>query len=162
MNAFNDNLKKEIKFIKSLSGHSGCQLGLYKENGVLFLRKDSGNTSYNNRLKKQCAKQKWFKLDAIKTPKVLRYGYDKNNLFYFDMEFINGICMSEYMNKIKIKEIVDLMDLLFKSLPINRGIITDKSERIFKSKILSLFDVCDKSNPVIFMSLNKLKELEVI
>ncbi|MBE6447948.1 MAG: hypothetical protein E7018_01440 [Alphaproteobacteria bacterium] len=147
-----------IEFIKSLSGHSGCQLNLYKEKDVFFLRKDAGNVSYNNRLKKQCAKQKWFKLDAVKTPKVLRYGYDNNNLFYFDMEFINGICMSEYMNQIKIKEIVDLMGLLFKSLPIKHSIITDKSETIFKDKILSLHKTCDTNNQLILKSLNKLKD----
>ena len=74
-----------LEFVKSFSGHSGCQLNLYKENDSFFLRKNAGNISYNNRLKKQCAKQKWFKLDSVKTPKVFRYGYNENNLFYFDI-----------------------------------------------------------------------------
>ncbi|WP_096022727.1 hypothetical protein [Campylobacter lanienae] len=147
-----------MKHLQKLLGHSGCQLNLYKDNGSFFLRKDAGNISYNYRLKKQCAKQKWFKLDAIKTPKVLRYGYDGSNLFYFDMEFINGISMSEYMNQIKIKEIVDLIELLFKSLPIKQSVVTDKSESIFKEKILSLYKTCDINNKLILKSLNKLKE----
>ena len=130
-----------MKHLQKLLGHSGCQLNLYKDNGLFFLRKDAGNISYNHRLKKQCAKQKWFKLDAIKTPKVLRYGYDGNNLFYFDMEFINGISMSEYMNQIKIKEIVDLIGLLFKSLPIKQSIVPFEQPTLFctakNSKILS-------------------------
>lgn len=147
-----------LEFVKSLSGHSGCQLKLYKENDVFFIRKDAGNIYYNNRLKKQCAKQKWFKLDSVKAPKVFRYGYDDKNLFYFDMEFINGISMSEYMNQIKIKEIVDLMGLLFKSLPIKQSVIADKSDRIFKEKILSLCKTCDINNQLILKSLNKLKE----
>jgi len=74
------------------------------------------------------------------------------------MEFINGICMSEYMNQIKIKEIVDLMGLLFTSLPIKQSVITDKSESIFKEKILSLYKTCDTNNQLILKSLNKLKE----
>lgn len=146
------------KWIKKFVGHSGCQLNLYKDNGTFFLRKDAGSSSYNHRLKKQCAKQKQFKTASVKTPKVLRYGYDNNNLFYFDMEFINGICMSEYMNQIKIKEIVDLMGLLFTSLPIKQSVITDKSEGIFKDKILSLYKTCDINNELILKSLNKLKE----
>ena len=46
------------KWIKKFVGHSGCQLNLYKDNGTFFLRKDAGSSSYNHRLKKQCAKQK--------------------------------------------------------------------------------------------------------
>ena len=151
-------MMNNMEFVKSLSGHSGCQVNLYKENSIFFLRKDAGNISYNSRLKKQCAKQKWFKLAFVKTPKVFRYGYNENNLFYFDMEFINGISMSEYMNKIKIKEIVDLMALLFRSLPIKQSLITDKSDAIFKEKILSLHKTCDTNNSLILRSLNKLKE----
>ena len=149
-------MSDNLEFVRTLTGHSGCQLNLYKNADTFFLRKDAGVISYNKRLKKQCAKQKWFKLDSVKTPKVLRYGYDQNNLFYFDMEFINGICMSEYMNQIKIKEIVVLMDLLFNSLQIKKGTVTHKSELIFQNKISSLYHTCDTKNKLILKSLNKL------
>ena len=149
---------KKFKCIKNFIGHSGCRLCLYKDKDTFFLRKDAGQISYNNRLRRQCAKQKWFKLDYVKTPKILRYGYDYNNLFYFDMEFINGIIMSEYMNQIKIKEIVDLISLLFKSLPIEQGVINNKSQTIFKEKILSLYKTCDTNNSLILKSLNKLND----
>lgn len=148
--------KSNITFIRSLSGHSGCKMNLYKKDSCFVLRKDAGRTSYNDRLKKQCAKQKCFKLDLIKTPKVLDYGYDSNNLFYFDMEFVNGVCMSEYMNQIKIKKIVDLVELLFNSLPFKQSRLSDNTDYVFKEKIISLYDTCDIRNKLILKSLKKL------
>ena len=127
-----------MELVKELSGHSGCHLNLYKKAGVFFLRKDAGSVDYNKRLKKQCAKQRAFKLEQVKTPSVLGYGYDQEGIFYFDMEFINGITMAEYMNRIKIKEIVDLMGLLFKSLQIERGRIETLTKNLFKEKLASL------------------------
>ena len=40
-----------MEHIKDLSGHSGCVLGLYKENDNNFLRTSSGDKDYNKRLK---------------------------------------------------------------------------------------------------------------
>ena len=145
------------EFVKSLSGHSGCHLTLYKESGAFFLRKDAGNVSYNNRLKKQCAKQKRLRIDSVKTAKVLRYGYTPDKLFYFDMEFINGVTMAEYMNRIKIKEIVDLMGLLFEALPIRESTFSPQSETIFQNKISSLSQSLQIKNKLILKALNKLK-----
>lgn len=109
-----------IELIKSLSGHSGCNLNLYKdiEKDRIFLRKDAGLISYNKRLKKQFIKKKEFNMKRVKTPKIFNYGINDKGIFYFDMEYINGITLSEYMKQIKIKEIVDLITLLFDSLPI--------------------------------------------
>lgn len=108
------------EFIKNLVGHSGCNLFLYKDQDRIFLRKDAGSVDYNNRLKKQFIKQKKFNLKNINTPKIYEYGLDEKGVFYFDMEYINGITLSEYMRKIKVKEIVNLINLLFDALPINR------------------------------------------
>ncbi len=125
---------QNIEFIKSLNGHSGCGLNLYKQEEILFLRKDSGNPEYNRRLKKQIIKQNKFSLLGIKTPKVFNYGQE-NGLFYFDMEFLNGVTLAEYMANIKIKEINSLISLLFKSLPVQTSIKNADADTIFKKKI---------------------------
>ena len=125
---------QNAEFIKPLKGHSGCGLNLYKQNDRLFLRKDSGNPAYNQRLKKQYIKQNKFELSGIKTPKIYNYGQE-NGLFYFDMEFLNGITLAEYMSNIKIKEINSLIGLLCKSLPIENSQILPNTDIVFKKKI---------------------------
>lgn len=127
-----------MELIKELSGHSGCRLNLYKDRNRIFLRKDAGDVSYNKRLKKQYIKQKKFALKDVKTPEVFDCGVDDDGIFYFDMEYINGIAMSEYMNQIKIKEIVDLIGLLFKALPISQGKISPTAQKVFFDKIQSI------------------------
>ena len=124
---------QNVEFIKPLTGHSGCRLNLYKQNGTLFLRKDSGIPEYNIRLKKQYIKQHKFYSEHIKTPKIFNYG-EQNGLFYFDMEFLNGITLAEYMSEIKIKEINSLISLLFKSLPVKNSQKNKHSDKIFKAK----------------------------
>ena len=148
------------ELIKSLSGHSGCNLNLYKDNDKIFLRKDAGNISYNRRLKKQFIKQKKFNLDKVKTPKIFEYGINEDGVFYFDMEYINGITLSEYMKQIKIKEIVDLVTLLFEALPIKQGVISTKAQNVFQNKISDLETKLDTSNANIKQSLLVLKEYD--
>lgn len=146
--------------IKELSGHSGCSLNLYKDEEGVFLRKDAGDNKYNKRLKKQCLKQKLFKSDILKTPRVLRYGYNKKRVFYFDMEYVNGISMAEYMHQIKIKEIVDLTEVLFKTLTIGQGKIHPKCAAIFKEKIASLTLKFDYDTPLVTRALEKLNRFD--
>lgn len=134
--------------IKKLSGHSGCVIELRKKNDELFIRKSAGSIEYNHRLKRQFIKQKKFNLEYAKTPKILRYGKDKN-VFYFDMEFINAITMAEYMHIIKVKEIVDFMKILFFSLKINESSINPYADKIFRNKIKELSLKICKTNHII-------------
>lgn len=126
-----------VEFIKSLTGHSGCGLNLYKQDEIVFLRKDSGTPEYNRRLKKQFIKQNRFMLPGIKTPNILSHGLE-NGLFYFDMEFLNGVTLAEYMSSIKIKEINFLITLLFKALPYQNSSTSPDADRIFKKKIAEI------------------------
>lgn len=154
--------KVVIELIKSLSGHSGCNLNLYKdiEKDRIFLRKDAGLISYNKRLKKQFIKQKEFNMKRVKTPKIFDYGINDKGIFYFDMEYINGITLSEYMKQIKIKEIVDLITLLFDSLPINQASFSLNAKDIFQNKISDLANKLDISNKKIKNSLEILKNYD--
>ena len=126
-----------MKKIKKLSGHSGCSLCLYDCDGSFFVRKKSLESSYDFRLRKQFIKQRKFNSDNFKTPKILSYGQE-NGHFYFDMQFVHGITLAEYMKTIKTKEIVHLMGYLFKSLPVEKEHYNEKTQSIFYNKIIGL------------------------
>ncbi|MBR6010699.1 MAG: hypothetical protein IKP35_04790 [Alphaproteobacteria bacterium] len=149
-----------MEHIKDLSGHSGCVLGLYKENDNIFLRKSSGDKDYNKRLKSQCLKQCRFRLDKIKTPEVYRYGIGDDGLFYFDMEFVNGVTCAQHMNYIKIKDIVNLIDLLFEVLPVDNSYPCDIADQIFKNKIKSLHDKWYNYNSCVKSAFDKLENFD--
>lgn len=80
-------------FVKTLSGYSGCQIHVYENNGKPFVRKISGDKSYNARLERQIIKQASFKHDTLRTPQIYATGYI-NGCFYADMEYIDGRTVS--------------------------------------------------------------------
>ncbi|MCK9568359.1 phosphotransferase [Candidatus Pacearchaeota archaeon] len=112
-----------IIFIKELSGFSGCKINLYSKEGKLFVRKISSSLEYNNRLKMQMEKQKFFfdnlKNERISTPEIYDSGYTNTSLFFFDMEYIPSITLIEHVlnsppDKLKkiseiLLEIINLM-----------------------------------------------------
>ncbi len=101
----------------NLGGHSGCQIYLMEEdNGNTFVRKISRDKGYNERLKVQSEKQSAFHGEPIKTPAVLRKGYTENGLFFFDMEYIQGITLAEYIKTMEIGKVRGLVESLVSSL----------------------------------------------
>jgi len=79
-----------------LKGHSGCKLVLINDDKKSFVRKISKDINYNDRIKLQCKKQENFKHSQILAPKVLNKGYE-SGLFYFDMEYVNGLKYNEFI-----------------------------------------------------------------
>lgn len=148
-----------MEYLKKLSGHSGCIVDLCRDHGVLFVRKSAGTIDYNRRLKKQFIKQKHFNTKYAQTPKILQYG-KIDNIFYFDMEFINGITLAEYMRNIKVKEIVDFMNMLFLSLEIDKQSTYVNSNDIFFKKICDLEKIITYENVMISNALTKLKNYD--
>jgi tRNA A-37 threonylcarbamoyl transferase component Bud32 len=92
--------------IKSLSGHSGCKILLCQDRESKYVRKISPSKKYNERLVTQSTKQEIFlsKKNRIKAPEIFRKGYIED-LFYFDMEYISGNLMSDYINNSDISSI---------------------------------------------------------
>lgn len=101
--------------ITDLGGHSGCQILLCEDLDKVFVRKISSSIEYNSRLEIQADKQKSYFSKFIKTPKVYYTGYTDNGLFYFDMEYIQGITLAEYIEKIEIGKIRNLVEQLVES-----------------------------------------------
>lgn len=122
-------------FIKELSGHSGCKIDLMQDcDNVFFVRKKSGNTDYNHRLRIQMIKQARFKDSGFRAPRVFKSGLDENSLFYFDMEYLNCQTLAHYINDITLHNLVKIIDLFH----IPKSDIVANSNSVFQSKIQSL------------------------
>jgi thiamine kinase-like enzyme len=106
-----------------LEGHSGCNLSFLNNNGKSIIRKISKDVNYNQRLENQCKKQYNFNHKIIKTPKIIEFGLNNENLFYFDMEYVNGFKFNEYIKFKKFTQIVDIfskiIDFIFENFTNN-------------------------------------------
>lgn len=125
--------------ITDLGGHSGCKILLCEDaNNDVFVRKISGNTDYNERLRLQAEKQIRYHSELIKVPKVLDQGTTKDGFYYFDMEYINGITMAEYMKTIEVGKIRNLVRAIVRDVASVDKSDTLVDENIFINKIFLL------------------------
>lgn len=148
----------------NLGGHSGCKIYLIEpDDGAVFVRKTSKDQAYNERMKAQCEKQAAFRGEPIRTPKVLNCGYNEDGLFFFDMEYIQGITLAEYIKTMEIGKVKGLVESLVASLVPVEQIETKEEDQltakeIFAKKLSSLHEsLKDKNNPVIDRSLDLLE-----
>lgn len=120
-----------------LNGHSGCQVLLRRGNDNYYVIKKSKDKRYNQRLEIQCQKQKCEHIGLFDSAKVYRQYYDYNNLFCFEMQYISGITLAEYMRTIQLNKIKDIADLFGAMIP--NCMIYDKSAyKAFKKKVVDL------------------------
>lgn len=98
-----------IKQIKTLDGHSGCYVILCKNGERTFVRKVSSSTDYNIRLREQARKQANFMSNIVNTPNITGSGITDDGLFYFDMDYICGVSLAEYMRSIEIGKIRNIV-----------------------------------------------------
>lgn len=124
--------------VKQFSGHSGCKIFLHKQQNIYFVRKISSSLQYNSRLMRQCLKQKHFNSLYLKAPKIYNYGYSDEGLFFFDMEYIQGVSLATALKKITLNEIERLINLLFNLISIYDCKFSQNTLNIFKSKINEL------------------------
>lgn len=144
----------------NLGGHSGCAIYLTEEDdGNAFIRKISRDLEYNDRLKAQCRKQKEFHRAPIQVPAVLNEGYTEAGLFYFDMEYIPGITLSEYIKTMEIGKIRGLVKTLTSGLVNGSGDSPDSgANKIFQQKLSLLRRQLEElNNPVIHQALDMLE-----
>lgn len=134
--------RKDIGLITNtnLGGHSGCQVLLCEdESGETFIRKISSSIDYNERLLMQKEKQEQFSGGLIKVPKVLGDGYLSNGLYYFDMEYVHGITLAEYIKEVEVNEIKGIVDVLISSARAERECQSGvASPEAFQKKIKDL------------------------
>jgi tRNA A-37 threonylcarbamoyl transferase component Bud32 len=97
--------------VKEFKGHSGCKVELHidKETERKFVRKTSPNTNYNSRLKSQMKKQLLFRDNVLKTPEIYNFG-THNDKFYFDMEYIKGSSLSNFISSNSPSDILHIFE----------------------------------------------------
>lgn len=134
--------------ITNFGGHSGCIIQLVEEQNRTYVRKTSSSIEYNERLQKQADKQNNYKNDCIKVPKVLKTGFDDNNLFYFDMEYIQGVTLSKYIESVEISEIKNLVkDIVDSIIAISKE--SANCEEVFINKIQVLKQKLGNKNKIV-------------
>lgn len=145
--------------ITDLGGHSGCRILLCEnDDNRVFVRKISGYVEYNNRLRVQAEKQSIYKNETIKTPKVLNQGETEEGLFYFDMEYVRGITLSEYMKSIEVGKVRNLVQKLVREVITIDASAQEVNENIFLDKINSLkYNLLVQENPIIDMAIQILE-----
>lgn len=127
----------------NLGGHSGCGVFLMEtESGQVFVRKISKDPMYNARLQAQCSKQKEFSGRNLKTPAVLAEGLDESGCYYFDMEYVQGVTLAEYIKTMEISKVRGLVqtvveDLVPENIEVN-SCQKESIQRIFSEKLDSL------------------------
>lgn len=127
--------------VRNLGGHSGCKILLCEtSDSNVFVRKISSDKKYNVRLKKQVEKQADFKGKTIRTPQIIQMGSTADGLFFFDMEYIRGITLAQYMNTIQIGSIRTLVeDIIGEIMDMpTESKNTAENREVFRRKIASL------------------------
>lgn len=145
-----------------LSGHSGCKVMLIEDDTRKpYVQKVSSNHEYNERLKTQCLKQRSFQNKYIFTPRVLESGINSEGLFYFNMEYIRGITLSEYMKTISVNRIQDIVDLIINHYlkeNANNQKNNHEVQNIFLGKIMSTISKLEIKNKNIEAEITLLKK----
>jgi len=98
-----------------LRGGSGCELVLKKsDNSGRLVRKISGGSFYNDRLKAQWKKHLNWSRGIFKVPEVFGSGY-VDGRFYYDMEYVPSLTLAEALDRdqVNVNKISDFFETFF-------------------------------------------------
>ena len=148
-----------LMHITDLGGHSGCKILLCEEeNNEVFVRKISGKVDYNERLREQVKKQIEFKSQCLRTPKVYGQGVTDDGLFYFDMEYVSGITLSEHMKTIEVGKVRNLVQMVVREIIPSDNNHSVIDESVFCKKVDELQVKLESlNNPTVEEALSMLK-----
>jgi hypothetical protein len=130
----------------NIKGYSNFNVELINDNGKLFIKKNSTDKKYNDKLKLQFDKQFNFylnKVDNIIIPKIHKYGKE-NNLFYFIMEYYNSYDYVEFSETSDVFNFNLQIDILFKF--IHKNILESKHKNVTNLFLKKYEDVKSKVN----------------
>ena len=122
--------------IKELIGHSGCRIELFERDGRFVVRKTAQSSDYNQRLFRQCHKQRHYRNPVFRAPEVYSWDYHKG-LFVFEMEYIKGLALHEYFRSLDVGKISGLAELFTENVICSTGQPSISNDRL-QTKIRSL------------------------
>jgi hypothetical protein len=132
----------------NLNGHSGCILELVNQNKKNIIIKKSNSLSYNKRLEIQYNKQKTYSAKQFHSVEVIDKGIDESGLFWFSMEYINGMTLADYMKTAELTGLKNFAKIFLSIIP-NDIIYDTHAKEIFETKIRSLSEtIIDKSEVI--------------
>lgn len=135
-----------------LNGHSGCKIYVVDDYSRKVVRKVSSSEDYNQRLIAQMRKQEHLVLPGFKTCEVLGYG-KINNLFYFEMEYLNGKTLAENIETLSLNNVIKISNILGGNI-VDYESPNKEADYVFKEKIKSLkLDERVKNKPIVQASL---------
>ena len=130
-----------------LGGHSGCKIELIEDCGSVRVRKTSANEGYNVRLINQFNKQFSMKFGSIYVTPVLGSGY-ADGCFYFDMQYICGKTLSEYIRTAPLFELKHISKILTDHMEFNHPFDVNAKD-VFILKIKSVIGSIKESEAYI-------------
>lgn len=144
----------------TLIGHSGCKLQVRQSNSVLITTKTSKEVSYNNRLQVQAQKQASYSSILCKTPTVYDAFINKEGLYEFHMEYINGKTLANALHELPLYEIKAIAKKLLAILD-TQTTKNPESHNIFLTKIQSLEDTMPSDVPsIVLQALKHLRKVD--
>ena len=131
--------------LKELKGHSGCHVYLCERGNTRFVKKVSGAEGYVKRLEQQMLKQHEFEHSWIRKPSVYESGTE-DDLFYFTMEYVNGVQLSTFISRNTVRDVDPLIDQLLTFVRSNISDVTADfsvpiSEKLWSISSTSNFQV---------------------
>lgn len=128
---------KQVEF----KGHSGCKIYLIiKDNEAPFVRKISKSVQYNERLARQCVKQKEYQGKSAFIPKILNEDF-KDGLYFFDMEYVRGTSLETYLESCTIDKIEIISNFLVNHIKESKNSVSfgENASDHIKSKCAAVF-----------------------
>lgn len=129
-----------------LNGYSGCTLQIITIDGINYVKKISAGKSYNSRLMAQKKKQERISISGFKTCSVISEGID-DGLYYFVMDYINGINLAEYISSVPLNDLDRYADVFMKN--VKTGNENEAAIPVFREKIMSLNEKIGETSSVI-------------
>lgn len=129
---------KQIEF----KGHSGCKIYLIiADNKTPFVRKISKSVQYNERLIRQCLKQKEYQCKSACIPKILNEDF-KDGHYFFDMEYIRGTSLELYLQSCTIDKIEIISGFLVNLIKENKNTLSpgEHGRDFVKSKCTTIYN----------------------
>ncbi|AEF83951.1 conserved hypothetical protein [Treponema primitia ZAS-2] len=145
-----------------LNGHSGCIIELININEKNIVIKRSKDISYNKRLEEQCKKQEKYSRNIFSAVRVIDKGADKSGLFWFSMEYINGLTLADYMKTIELQKIKDIAQVFLSLIPSSFDNIEydANAKKICLLKVKTLSENIIEKSEIIDVVLNKLENYQ--
>ncbi len=100
-------------------GISGAEISLIKKKDKFIVRKKANKIDVSTRLKNQYSKILNFTCNYIGKPKILNSGY-RNKLFYYDMNYINGQTLENFIIKKPLSDSLNIIKKLIFFIEENR------------------------------------------